>query len=233
MKLVSFVICPFVQRVAALLEAKKIPYEVEYIDLSNKPQWFLDISPNSQVPVLITDDGAIFESEAIYEYIEEVTPSLDAELTPYDRAKFRGWSYLAVKNYMVQCPLMRSSDADTLKERSDKFGLALDKIEHALGEHQFFHGNQLTRVDISWFPLLHRAAIIQEAAGFDMIGARPKLKSWQKHLMNTGLEKSSVAENFIDEFVAFYLSDKTYLGAGHNVAHTQYADADTVESIMH
>jgi glutathione S-transferase len=45
-KVVSFKICPFVQRVTALLEAKNIPYQVEYISLSDKPQWFLDISPN-------------------------------------------------------------------------------------------------------------------------------------------------------------------------------------------
>ncbi|MCY4044890.1 MAG: glutathione S-transferase family protein [Cellvibrionales bacterium] len=233
MKLVSFVICPFVQRIAALLEAKKAPYEIEYIDLSNKPQWFLDISPNGQVPVLITDEGAIFESEAIYEYLEEISPSLDANRSPYEKSMYRAWSYLGVKNYMVQCALMRSSDADTLKERSDIFGKALDKIENVLDEHQFFHGNALTRVDISWFPLLHRAYIIQENTGFDMIGARPKIKNWQKNLMQTGLDKSSVAEDFVEQFKGFYLSDKTYLGAGHNVAHSNYADAETAESIMH
>jgi len=32
-KVISFKICPFVQRVTALLEAKKIPYEVELISL--------------------------------------------------------------------------------------------------------------------------------------------------------------------------------------------------------
>jgi glutathione S-transferase len=41
MKVISFKICPFVQRVTALLEAKNIAYEIEYISLSNKPQWFL------------------------------------------------------------------------------------------------------------------------------------------------------------------------------------------------
>lgn len=30
-KVVSFKICPFVQRITALLEAKQIPYEIEYI----------------------------------------------------------------------------------------------------------------------------------------------------------------------------------------------------------
>lgn len=38
MKIVSFKICPFVQRVTALLEAKGIDYESDFISLSDKPQ---------------------------------------------------------------------------------------------------------------------------------------------------------------------------------------------------
>ncbi|WP_236701358.1 glutathione S-transferase family protein [Thalassomonas viridans] len=67
-KIISFKICPFVQRVTALLEAKEVAYEIDYIDLSNKPQWFLDLSPTGQVPVLLTESGeALFESDAIIE----------------------------------------------------------------------------------------------------------------------------------------------------------------------
>jgi len=34
-KVVSFKICPFVQRVTAALEQKEIPYGIEYISLDN------------------------------------------------------------------------------------------------------------------------------------------------------------------------------------------------------
>lgn len=72
-KIVSFKICPFVQFVTALLEAKTIPYNIVYISLRNKPQWFLDISPNTKVPVLITESGtALFESDAIVEHLDEM-----------------------------------------------------------------------------------------------------------------------------------------------------------------
>ena len=72
-KIVSFKICPFVQWVITLLEAKNVLYEVKYISLKDKPQWFLDISPNGQVPVLITEAGVVlFESGAIVEYLDEV-----------------------------------------------------------------------------------------------------------------------------------------------------------------
>ncbi|HCH25399.1 MAG TPA: glutathione S-transferase, partial [Oceanospirillaceae bacterium] len=34
LKIISFTICPFVQRVTALLEAKKLAYDIEFISLS-------------------------------------------------------------------------------------------------------------------------------------------------------------------------------------------------------
>ncbi|GAM55018.1 glutathione S-transferase [Vibrio ishigakensis] len=37
-KLISFKNCPFVQRVMGSLIAKNIEFEIEYIELSNKPQ---------------------------------------------------------------------------------------------------------------------------------------------------------------------------------------------------
>ena len=36
LKIVSFKICPFVQRVTAALAAKNIPFEIEYIDLKKQ-----------------------------------------------------------------------------------------------------------------------------------------------------------------------------------------------------
>ena len=215
MKVVSFKICPFVQRVTALLEAKNIEYELEFISLSDKPKWFLDISPNGQVPVLITDHGAaLFESDAIVEYLEEAYPPLQPSLTPEERAVNRAWSYLASKNYLVQCSAQRSPDEEVLKERSAKLGKAFDRIEKQLGDAPFFAGDTIGMVDIAWLPLLHRANIIERRSCYDFVGERPALKRWQQRLIETGLAERSVAPDFEDAFSSFYLSDKTFLGRG-------------------
>lgn len=218
MKVVSFKICPFVQRVTATLEAKNIDYELEFISLSDKPGWFLDISPNGQVPVLITDGGtAIFESDAIVEYLEEAYPPLQPGITPEERATNRAWSYLASKNYLVQCGAQRSPDRDVLAERSAKLGKAFDRIEKQLGDTPFFAGDKIGMVDIAWLTLLHRADIVEKRSGYDFIGDRSKLKTWQKQLMDTGLAEKSVAPDFEDAFASFYLSDQTFLGRGDQV----------------
>ncbi|AFY37882.1 Glutathione S-transferase domain protein [[Leptolyngbya] sp. PCC 7376] len=212
-KVISFKICPFVQRVTALLEAKQAPYEIQYIDLSNKPEWFLEISPNGQVPLLITESNdVLFESDAIVEYIDEAiaTPLFDSDLVK--KAQERSWSYLATKHYLVQCSAQRSKDKGTLLDRSHKLSKAFAKLESKLTNEKFFGGDQLDMVDIAWLPLLHRASIIEQHSGYDFIGQFPKVKALQKQLLATGLAEKSVSEDFEEKFAAFYLSEQTYLG---------------------
>ncbi|MBP0019059.1 MAG: glutathione S-transferase family protein [Cyanobacteria bacterium SBLK] len=213
MKIVSFKICPFVQRVTALLEAKGVDYDIEYIDLSNKPQWFLEISPNGQVPILITDDNQVlFESDAIVEYLDEVTGMPIASDNPVKKARDRAWSYLASKHYLVQCSAQRSSDEPTLAERAQKLAKAFGKIETRLGEGRYADGDRLGPIDIAWLPLLHRAAIVEGRSGYDFVKEFPKVKRWQQNLLASGIADRSVSEDFEDRFSAFYLAESTYLG---------------------
>lgn len=214
-KVISFKICPFVQRVTGLLEAKRIPYKIEFINLSEKPQWFLDISPNGQVPILITESGqTLFESDAIVEYIDDITDPLESNLSPEQKAIDRAWSYQASKHYLVQCSAQRSVNKEILGERAAKLGKAFAKAEKKLGDGPFFKGENLSNVDIAWLPLLHRAAIINERTCYDFIGGFPKVKAWQSAMMETGLAEKSVPEDFVEAFDGFYLSDSTFLGSG-------------------
>lgn len=217
LKVISFKICPFVQRVTALLEAKHIPYEIEFISLSDKPQWFLDISPNGQVPVLIAESGeALFESEAIVEYLDEISAPIEPGISPEQRAKDRAWGYQASKHYLVQCSAQRSADKETLSERTEKLGRAFAKVEQVLGEGPYFKGESISNVDIAWLPLLHRANIIQEHTCYDFLQGYPKVKAWQDAVLASGIAEKSVTEDFEKVFTDFYLSENTYLGTGQN-----------------
>ncbi|MDP2573565.1 glutathione S-transferase family protein [Vibrio penaeicida] len=219
MKIISFTICPFVQRVTALLEAKKLPYEIEYISLKDKPDWFLELSPNGQVPLLVTDSGqALFESDAIAEYIDDIAAPLQPRLTPEQKAINRAWSYQATKHYLTQCGTMRSKDESTLQERGAKLISVFEKAEKflsaekALSDGAFFNGKELSNVDIAWLPLLHRADIVKQHTRFDFLSGLPRVQKWQKALMETGLAEKSVADDFLNKFTQFYLSDETELG---------------------
>ncbi|MDO6764178.1 glutathione S-transferase family protein [Agarivorans sp. 1_MG-2023] len=212
-KIVSFKICPFVQRVTAALETKKIPYEIEYISLKDKPQWFLDMSPNGQVPVLITENNtALFESDAIIEYIEDEFGPIEADVTNEQRAMDRAWSYLGSKHYLAQCGTMSSKDKATFEERTEKLFKAFVKVEAQLsGTTMFFKSNQQSNVDIAWLPLLHRANIVKQHTGFDFLCGLPKTQAWQNNVLATGLADKTVSDDFEALFTDFYLTN-TYLG---------------------
>ncbi len=61
LKLISHKLCPYVQRAVISLTEKGTAFERIDVDLANKPDWFLAISPLGRTPVLQVGDTAIFE----------------------------------------------------------------------------------------------------------------------------------------------------------------------------
>ena len=57
--------CPFAQRTEMLLKIGAIDYKKKYIDLSNKPEWFKELSPFNKIPVLTANKIPIFESKEV------------------------------------------------------------------------------------------------------------------------------------------------------------------------
>ena len=91
LKLISHKLCPYVQRAVIALTEKGVPFERVDIDLDNKPDWFLKISPLGKTPVLVVGDTAIFESAVILEYLEETQPNALHPRDALARAEHRGW----------------------------------------------------------------------------------------------------------------------------------------------
>src|SRR5438477_1528035 len=91
LKLISHKLCPYVQRAVIALTEKGVPFDRIDIDLANKPDWFLKISPLGKTPVLVVGDKAIFESAVILEYLEETQQTPLHPADPLDRAEHRSW----------------------------------------------------------------------------------------------------------------------------------------------
>jgi glutathione S-transferase len=86
-KLIDAPRCPYCARVRIALDEKAIDVDRVEVDLSDRPQWLLELNPpHGRVPVL---DG-LPESEVIMELLEETHPEpalLPAE--PHERARAR------------------------------------------------------------------------------------------------------------------------------------------------
>lgn len=74
--------CPFSHRATLAFRIKGVRPELVLVDLSNKPAWFLELTPAGSVPVLRTTDGRIITNSAeIVEHVDETyrDPSLKPE----------------------------------------------------------------------------------------------------------------------------------------------------------
>ncbi len=151
---------------------------MEHIDASNRSQWLMEASPNDgEVPVLISDEGEIiFQSDAIVEYIDEVVGEPLLKGSPLEKTQDKAWARLASDNYLTQCSTQRSPDEATLNERMEDLTPIFESTERHLKECPYFHGGELSMVDLSWLPLLHRTAIIEEHSGYDFLAEYLKLK---------------------------------------------------------
>ncbi|KAE8671994.1 Glutathione S-transferase DHAR3 [Hibiscus syriacus] len=74
--------CPFCQRVLLTLEEKKVPYKLHLVNLSDKPQWFLEISPEGKVPVVKFDDKWVADSDVIVGIVEDKYPEPSLKTPP-------------------------------------------------------------------------------------------------------------------------------------------------------
>ena len=73
-----------------MLSEKNIPFQVTEIDLKNKPDWFLEVSPYGKVPVLDHDGELVYESAVINEYLDETFTDVPARLNRASSAHASG-----------------------------------------------------------------------------------------------------------------------------------------------
>lgn len=70
-RLYSAEVCPFAQRTRALLTRMDVDFELREIDLTDKPEDFLERSPTGKVPMLEEDGFVLYESQVINDYLAE------------------------------------------------------------------------------------------------------------------------------------------------------------------
>ena len=64
---------PYSAKVRMAAAYAQIPLEAEIVDTNTNPPELVDNNPLGKIPVLITDDGAIYDSRAIMQYLNRVS----------------------------------------------------------------------------------------------------------------------------------------------------------------
>jgi len=189
-----------------LLRAKDIEFDVTYINLQDKPDWFLDISPHGKVPVLKVGDEVLFESNAIAEYLDEVVrPRLHPE-DPLARAKNRAWTdYVPTFAGAMSC-IHYSKSKEEMEQAVADAPEKLAKIEGALegrgNDGPYFNGPDLALVDAAYAPFLQRHLFVDRVLKNKVIDNYPLTKAWAETLLADERVTGAVPDNFEEEFIA-------------------------------
>lgn len=187
-KLCSFMTCPWVQRAAIVLQAKQIPYDITYIDRNNRPAWFLAVSPHSKVPVLLIDErDALFESNAIAEYLDETTAPRLHPGDPLLRARNRAWTDFVPTFASAISNAAYSDTEDEFATRAAAIAAPFGKLDEALAKRgnagPYFNGGEFSLVDAAYAPFLQRYTFMDRLRPLGIMEKYPQLAGWRDALL--------------------------------------------------
>lgn len=189
-----------------LLRAKEIEFDVTYINLLEKPDWFLEISPHGKVPVLKVGDEILFESNAIAEYLDEVVPPRLHPEDPLARAKNRAWTDFVPTFASAMSAIHYSKTKEEMETAVANAQDKLVKVEGALAargnDGPYFNGPDLALVDAAYAPFLQRYTFVDKVLNNDVLKDYPLIKAWAETLLADPRVTGAVPDNFEEEFVA-------------------------------
>ncbi len=210
-RLISFKVCPFVQRSVILLKEKKVDYDIEFIDVYDPPEWFTKLSPTGKVPVMEVDGTVLFESSIISEYIDEVYGTSLHPDSALEKAQNRAWVEFTSALYMGTFNLMMATteeDADTAISTMKK---DLSILADTKKKEPWFNGNNFSLVDIAASPFFIRADFYKKHFDVDLLEGFSKLQQWSDDLLSRQTVMDSKVEGFDELLLGRMSSNGSYL----------------------
>jgi len=169
-----------------VLHEKGVDFEVNEVDLSNKSEEFLNVSPYGKVPVLRVNGTSLYESNIVNEYLDEVydSPKLMPE-NPEARASARSWmafadDYFFPSIFTVRMGPQRGFSEEQLREATDKLYDALSRLEHQLEKGEYLAG-EYTLADIAHAGNFHRLRELAES-GDVPLQKYPNVTTWMEQV---------------------------------------------------
>lgn len=211
MVLVSHALCPYVQRVAITLQEKNLAFERRDIDLAQKPDWFLALSPTGKTPLLLVDGTPIFESSVICEYLEDMHEPRLHPSDPLARARHRAWMEFASTVLGAIAALYNAPTESALSEKALALRRLLERVDSDLGEGPYFAGAAFSLVDAAFAPAFRYFDVIEGGDGFRFFEGLPKLAQWRQQLAARASVKQAVAPDYANRLCGFLLARGTAL----------------------
>ncbi len=209
-------ICPFAQRVMITLLEKNIDFKPVYVDLANKPQWFLELSPLGKLPLLRIGDQVLFESAIINEYLDEVYPPQLHPADPIARAQQRAWISFCDEVINITARLVFAEDEPRFAEQKRACELKFAQISPALMQKPFFNGSQLSLIDAAFAPVFIRLAELQKYVPKEVLPSQPPaVKDWSDRILGYPNVQRALPADFSPLFLEWTRRSKSFLNQNY------------------
>jgi len=196
LKLISHKLCPYVQRAVIALTEKGVAFERIDVDLANKPDWFLAISPLGKTPVLLVGDTAIFESAVILEYLEETQPKPLHPADPLRRAEHRGWIEFGSAVLNDIAGLYGAPNDVAFHSKTIQLEQRFARLETRAAASPWFDGRDFSLVDAVFGPVFRYFDVFDEIGEFGILARKPKLAQWRKSLAGLPSVRAAVSPEY-------------------------------------
>ena len=178
-----------------MLHEKGIDFDVHEVDLSNKDEEFLSVSPYGKVPVLRVNGTSLYESNIVNEYLDEVygPPRLMPE-NAEERASVRSWmafadDYFFPSVFGVRVGPQRGYSEEQMREAKGNLNDALSRLERQLEGRKYLVG-EYSLADIAHAGNFHR--LREMAEGGDVpLHEYPNVAAWMKQVEGRESYKAS------------------------------------------
>jgi glutathione S-transferase len=170
-KLYEHPFSPYVQKVKIAMYEKNIPFEAEIPNaFSGGPTDYGKRNPRLEVPALVDDGFAIFDSTVILEYLEDKWPQPPMlPASPRDRARVRmieelcDTYYEAINWGLMEVQAWRRVTGDaataiTKRAEAQTAGM-YQRLERELGSNSYFNGADFGWGDLSVFPYVNGSVV--------------------------------------------------------------------------
>ena len=181
----------YTRTVRMVLHIKSVPYEMNEVDPFDPDQTetVRALHPFVRVPILHVDGFALYETQAILDYVEALWP--DPSLRPEDAKRaarmrqvmsladsYLYWSLVrqAAVQYVFNPLLGEPVDDGELAAGLEAAPRVLDALEDLASGGLVLEQGQVTLADCHLWPMMEYALMVPEIA--QMAGQRPGLATW-------------------------------------------------------
>lgn len=215
--LVSFDLCPYVQRAAIALAEKGVSFVRKDIDLANKPDWFKAISPLGKVPLLQVDSEVLFESGVIVEYLEESQNAPLHPAEPLERARHRAWMEFGSSILADIWVIETTPDGEVFDSKRrvlrEKFGRLEAELDRNRQDGPYFAGERFCLVDAVFAPVFRYFDVFDRVADLEILEDLPNVGRWRRALADRPSVRGAVATDYGARLEAFLRRQDSWLAS--------------------